>query len=975
MVLEPGTLIGARYRLETLVAEGGMGVVWAAEDVSTGQRCAVKLMKDAGSPQLRERFLHEGRLASRVSHDNVVRILEVLEPESGSPAIVMELLDGESLRAVLERDHKLAIAALAEIVVPVISAVGTAHAHGIVHRDLKPENVFLVKMSRSVKVLDFGIAKLTPLDGEARRSTGNTTGVVWGTPRYMAPEQASGAKADHRADIWSLGIILYECLSGVCPTHGDDVLQVLTNVALKPFEPLRQIAPDVPEEIAHLVTRMLSRKPSERPTLLEVLDTLEPFAATPGGRFGDPVPSPDAFAPTVAVMPLRARRKLVRIGVVMIPVVAMAAGFLAMCPRRERSPLDSPDAKLACPVLRASGVKEPAGWLGAAAAAVACERARVVLGGRKARTLVPAELLDLPGEPSDAFRSDPYGQPGAVEASLIAARRRSHAYLDGEVIWTSPGFTVKLSLRAADGAQLAGAEGQGKGLYEAVRAAMTPLVDSGSIPKAAKLEPQIAAWSLTESVDDALAVVDLTFAIAHNAGGLVKECQRFEEISPRLRALGVEGRWLCAYVLGRESPELTLDADEALPAKAHRVRINHVYYRRSEPGDAEFMQTKLLSETTSRGQALLAVTTSCLLHAEKDVAREFALRAVKSEPSTAVLGWCTPWGELAALDGNTKREGAWRARQAWQPWDPRVWAPPEDRVSNDEFLALVPRARVLTPFDSIVARRAAKAHLQARDPSAALGIASSLGAGGLPIHELEKQLLLAMVDASEAKFGMALERARAAERSGDDAGWMRAQRFDFAWLALELAELLGDPREVADAMVVRFLDPDPPRIDRHVAGTASRIPALCVRASRADHCFERFRALRPQLLGLITQQGEEFIAGAELYSAQDLAGAAEKWRPLVPRFLQLDRETVEAFEHTRQSDLAEQIDEAIMKRAWEYNGATLGHVRAAHRALVQGDRERARQLAEQVIQAWGQADVVPPALVDMRELVEKLRRH
>ena len=966
----------ARYRLDRLVAEGGMGVVWAAEDIRTGERCAVKLMKDATSPQLRDRFLHEGRMASKVSHDNVVRILEVLEPANGSPAIIMELLDGESLRAVLERDHKLGLARLAEIMVPVISAVGTAHAQGIVHRDLKPENVFLVASPHVVKVLDFGIAKLTPLDGEARRSTGNTTGVVWGTPKYMAPEQASGAKVDHRADVWSLGIMLYECLSGVCPTEGNDVLQVLTNVAMKPFEPLRKIAPDAPELIAELVTRMLSRKPAERPALQEVIEQLEPFAGTTGRRFDAPAPGPDAFAATVAVVPLRARRKLLFAGAATATVgVATAVLVLRAC-GPHASPLDAPGAKLACPVLRASGVKEPAGWLGAAAAAVACERARVLLGGSRERTVVPAELLDLPAEPTDAFPSDPYGQPQAVDASLKAARQRSQAYLDGEVTWTAAGFKVRLAFRAADGSELDRAEGQGAGLYEAVRAAMNPLVDDGWIPRAGKLDPGAAAWLLTERVDDALALIDLTFAIRHNAGGLPKECQRFEEISSRLHELGAEGRWLCAYVLGRESPALTLDSSpQALPVMATRIRINHAYNRRSEPGDIAFLQTQLASETTARGRAMLAVTASCLQHRETDVARELALRAVKSEPSAPVLGLCTPWGQLIAVDLGTKREGAWRARQAWLPWDPRVWLPRElSPLSDQENLQHLQRALTLTPFDASVDDAAAAYYLRSRDPSSVLSVVSNLDAGGLAIHELEKRLLMVQVDASEARFGKALQRAREAMVFDHDAGFMLAERFELAWRSLDLARLVGDPREVADAIVGSFLDADPPRVDRYISEISWRIPAVCVQASKPGHCFERFRSLWPQFSGLITPDIEGFTAGAELYATRNLAGAVDKWRPLVSKTSALDHEMVVAFESTDKNDLADQVDQLVMKREWAYHGATLGHVRAALRAFKEGDLERARSLADQVIQAWGQADVEPRALADMRALVEKIRK-
>jgi len=142
--LIPGTLVGARYQLERRLGEGGMGVVWAAEDTVTHQQCAVKLMKDsAGDPDARRRFLREGRAASAVHHPSVVNILDVLEPDDGNPAepddgnpaIVMELLAGESLRAFLQRERRIPLGLLADILVPVVSAVGTAHALGIVHRD------------------------------------------------------------------------------------------------------------------------------------------------------------------------------------------------------------------------------------------------------------------------------------------------------------------------------------------------------------------------------------------------------------------------------------------------------------------------------------------------------------------------------------------------------------------------------------------------------------------------------------------------------------------------------------------------------------------------------------------------------------------------------------------------------------------------------------------------------------------------
>ncbi|HEX8108695.1 MAG TPA: serine/threonine-protein kinase, partial [Kofleriaceae bacterium] len=290
----PGAVIAERYRLVRRVGEGGMGVIWAADDLVTGRRTALKRIKDAvDDPAARRRFLHEARAASVVRHPNVVEMFDVLELETGPPVLAMELLDGESLRDVLVRDRTLSVPALADVLVPVIGAVGAAHALGVVHRDLKPENIFLARGAdgaRVVKVLDFGIAKLTALDGEAMRSAGLTTTAVIGTPAYMAPEQVFGERdIDHRADIWALGVVVYECLAGVRPTEGDNVGQVLKHVVARPFVPLAQQVDGVPDGVSRLVERMLQRERSHRiADLHDALAVLAPFASAPGVPFGAP---------------------------------------------------------------------------------------------------------------------------------------------------------------------------------------------------------------------------------------------------------------------------------------------------------------------------------------------------------------------------------------------------------------------------------------------------------------------------------------------------------------------------------------------------------------------------------------------------------------------------------------------------------------------------------------------------------------
>ena len=285
-----------------------MGMVWVATHTVTRKSAALKFVRgDAANGEIRKRFLREARAAGAVNHPNVVEIFDVIELDDGSSVMVMEHLQGDTFAARLARQPKLSLAEVARIMVPVLSAVGTAHALGIVHRDLKPENIFLVEGADGggVKVLDFGIAKLTSLEGDAAQTAGITsTGALLGTPYYMSPEQAFGEKdVDHRADIWALGIILYECLSGVLPTDASNIGQVLKIVMTRSIRPLAAVAPELPAELCALVDRMLSSDRVERPAdLREAVRILQASAGVPGElgspAFGSAAPlDPDANGP------------------------------------------------------------------------------------------------------------------------------------------------------------------------------------------------------------------------------------------------------------------------------------------------------------------------------------------------------------------------------------------------------------------------------------------------------------------------------------------------------------------------------------------------------------------------------------------------------------------------------------------------------------------------------------------------------
>jgi serine/threonine protein kinase len=268
---EPGTVVAGRFRLERRLGEGGMGVVWQAVHVVTRKPVALKFLKPSGrdGPRAVQRFLREARAACAVRHPCVVEVHDVLELDGGSPVMVMELLSGETLAQRLAREHVLSLPELARIMVHVCSAVGCAHALGIVHRDLKPENIFLAQSpsGRRVKVLDFGIAKLTASEGDAAHTGATTgTGAILGTPYYMAPEQLFGEKdVDHRVDIWALGIILYEALAGERPTRGENVGQIYKVIVTDAIAPLGRHAPHLPDALLDLVGRTLSRDRTKRP--------------------------------------------------------------------------------------------------------------------------------------------------------------------------------------------------------------------------------------------------------------------------------------------------------------------------------------------------------------------------------------------------------------------------------------------------------------------------------------------------------------------------------------------------------------------------------------------------------------------------------------------------------------------------------------------------------------------------------------
>lgn len=277
-----GEVIADKYRVERVLGEGGMGVVVAATHVLLGQQVALKFLIGPAreSPEARTRFLREARAAVRIQSDHVARILDVGALGDGSPYIVMEYLEGGDLASVLERSGPMPVEQAASYVMQACSALAEAHALGVVHRDIKPSNLFLARRadgSQRIKVVDFGIAK--ELVGGALTATGS----AMGTPLYMSPEQIKSPKGvDARTDVWSLGAVLYELLTGAAPFMAETAPQLFLMIATQPAPRVRELRPSVSPELERVVARALEKEPAARyASVVELGEALAPFAALP----------------------------------------------------------------------------------------------------------------------------------------------------------------------------------------------------------------------------------------------------------------------------------------------------------------------------------------------------------------------------------------------------------------------------------------------------------------------------------------------------------------------------------------------------------------------------------------------------------------------------------------------------------------------------------------------------------------------
>ena len=279
--MRPGDIIAGRYRVESELGCGGMGVVLAVRHIALGARMALKVMRPdiAAEPESARRFLREARAAARIESDHVVRVFDVGTLDSGQPYMAMEYLDGMDLGRLLAERGRLPLAEAVEFLLQASDALAEAHALGIVHRDLKPSNLFVVHRrdgTFELKVLDFGAAKIVKRSAPQELS-GSTNSQLVGTPQYMSPEQLRATPdLDARTDIWSLGVILFQLISGALPFHGDTFPELCASIIAGLPAELPEASPELAETLRRCLAKAREARYANVDELIEALSSLAP---------------------------------------------------------------------------------------------------------------------------------------------------------------------------------------------------------------------------------------------------------------------------------------------------------------------------------------------------------------------------------------------------------------------------------------------------------------------------------------------------------------------------------------------------------------------------------------------------------------------------------------------------------------------------------------------------------------------------
>ena len=434
-----GATIDRRYKVEALLGEGGMGVVYRCTHTIIGKKVAMKVLRAdlARDAEVTERFLNEAKAASSIGNAHIIDISDFGQFPDGAAYFVMEYLGGQPMSKLLEGGQPLSVQRILHLARQTAEGLSAAHAAGIVHRDLKPDNIFLVDRGAErdfIKILDFGIAKVS---SSAEGSKLTRAGAVFGTPHYMSPEQAAGQPVDHRGDIYSFGVILYELASGRLPFDADNFMGILTQHMYKAPVPIRALVPvpqDVPPGLEAIILKCLSKRAEHRyQSMQELIVEFDKLAA--GGV-------PDAVPEMMA-----------RSGGFNVPVDYFKKGQMpAPVPATPSQPPGAPGNRW--PLY--GGI---AGVLAAIGIVVAIFAKSHTSAAVQTPTAVAAEPAEKPADPSPAVSAGatpPSAAPSATQVLLAAEPIDAHVFRDDTDLGQSPvmlaveaGKPVALEIRRA----------------------------------------------------------------------------------------------------------------------------------------------------------------------------------------------------------------------------------------------------------------------------------------------------------------------------------------------------------------------------------------------------------------------------------------------------------------------------------------------------------------------------------------------
>jgi len=965
----------AHFRIVRKLGEGGMGAVFEAEDERLGRRVALKLLpaEFVGAREHRARFLREARAAAAVEHRSIATVHEIGE-DGDRVFIAMELVRGQSLRERLA-GGPLPLSEALSITIEVTKGLAKAHAVGVVHRDLKPDNVML-SADGEVKILDFGIAKSVDAgevipDGATAMPT-TEAGRVLGTPGYMSPEQAQGRPVDARTDLFSVGALLFELCTGERVFVGDTPLALLIATVQHEPPPLTARRPGTPSSVEHLVHRCLEKDPDERIGSAEVLlaeleRALESLRDTESAQT---VVTPLSAAASDIEVETPRRRAL--LGVAAVLMLGAAAGFgtwrymdseststqpVLSASHSMMSAASAPSEVIACPLIEESAPGLPPGWMGAAAASLVCSDLSLAMGVASTRTRIPAELLDLPKQVVDDFAKNPFGEPDARQRSLEAARAVGW-WVDGRVDIVDGAFQLRLRLRTLDGPMGEPVQATESTLHAAVFSIVDRWIDDGQVVVQSPSPVEVRVRGCTELA--CLRQVAFTEQILATAPDGDVACMA-------LMRSGGHARWTSSRRCGAESsPPPALGQSD--PVFLALDGLNHAVERSAAENiarAAELATARSVDMPQPMSHFLrLSEAELRAVSGEPSAARTLADQATLADPRSCAAR------RIAAFTSTERssRPGIIAAFGAWCPWRADAYA---GRNWNDadqlEFARLTVQLSSPSPT---YAPWLAYELLRREQREEARGLASQLLAG-FETRRHAGTYIMALVEADEGRLTHATERLRRAILGREQ--YPSDSTTELSLLsALLIAEVTGTDEDLADDFVQRFLLTEPAKVER---GTRYLMVAHAVMRARKPIALAGLKRVRELLdSGVLFGKGmgdDAYLGGVERFVEGDAKGAVRYWRPLaaVPAFQFSLRP--EVFDRAGEHELASSIDQFRVDRAWRMG---LAHVREAHRAVERGETDRARHLAQRVIDKWATADAEIAYVKEMRALVAQLER-